>query len=307
MLCIKSIETEEVKLMLGVSLIIIAAAIVYMVETYISTYYTIEYMHGTSLFLILLAKYGTPVLFLLLCAYIAYRNFLKKQKAAASAASERPTSKEELYTNKIQTAVKTKSVFSEQADQMLYQVRRFGQKMAVAYSMTQDSKTSGEQAKCLTLLESAERIFYDRLDDAIRSASMFDETEYKAFCQGSISFGNKEETQKKKEIYNGIVSTVDKAVHDNERLILRLDSLAYALNQRSAQNPWDTEVVLAMSKLDAVINKTTQDIEQDEVISREAMKQYDILKGEPAFLFRKNSCPFVQLRTMKYTGKRYCR
>ena len=39
MLCIKSIETEEVKLMLGVSLIIIAAAIVYMVETYISTYY----------------------------------------------------------------------------------------------------------------------------------------------------------------------------------------------------------------------------------------------------------------------------
>ena len=73
--------------MLGVSLIIIAAAIVYMVETYISTYYTIEYMHGTSLFLILLAKYGTPVLFLLLCAYIAYRNFLKKQKAAASAVS----------------------------------------------------------------------------------------------------------------------------------------------------------------------------------------------------------------------------
>lgn len=144
--------------MLGVSLIIIAAAIVYMVETYISTYYTIEYMHGTSLFLVLLAEYGTPVLFLLLCAYIAYRNFLKKQKAAASAASERPTSKEELYTNKIQTAVKTKSVFSEQADQMLYQVRRFGQKMAVAYSMTQDSKTSGEQAKCLTLLESAERM-----------------------------------------------------------------------------------------------------------------------------------------------------
>ncbi len=105
MLCIKSIETEEVKLMLGVSLIIIAAAIVYMVETYISTYYTIEYMHGTSLFLILLAKYGTPVLFLLLCAYIAYRKFLKKQKAAASAASERPASKEELYTNKIQTAL----------------------------------------------------------------------------------------------------------------------------------------------------------------------------------------------------------
>lgn len=129
-------------------------------------------------------------------------------------------------------------------------------------------------------LESAERIFYDRLDDAIRSASMFDETEYKAFCQGSISFGNKEEAQKKKEIYNGIVSTVDKVVHDNERLILRLDSLAYALNQRSAQNPWDTEVVLAMSKLDAVINKTTQDIKQDEDISREAMKRYNNLKGE---------------------------
>lgn len=265
--------------MLGVSLIIIAAAIVYMVETYISTYYTIEYMHGTSLFLILLAKYGTPVLFLLLCAYIAYRNFLKKQKAAASAASERSTSKEELYTNKIQTAVKTKSVFSEQADQMLYQVKRFGQKMAVAYSMTQDSKTSGEQAKCLTLLASAERIFYDRLDDAIRSASMFDETEYKAFQQGIISFGDTDTAKKKQEIYAGIIKTINNVVHDNERLILRLDSLAFALNQRSAQNPWDTDVVLAMSRLDDVITKTNQDLEQDEEISREALKRYDTLNG----------------------------
>ena len=36
--------------MLSVSLIIIAAAVVYMVEAYIHTYYAIEYMHGTSLF-----------------------------------------------------------------------------------------------------------------------------------------------------------------------------------------------------------------------------------------------------------------
>lgn len=68
-------------------------------------------------------------------------------------------------------------------------------------------------------------------------------------------------------------------VHDNERLILRLDSLAYALNQRSAQNPWDTDVVLAMTKLDTVISKTEEDIKQDEEISREAMKRYDTLNG----------------------------
>lgn len=58
--------------MLSVSLLIVAAAVVYMVEAYIHTYYAIEYMHGTSLFFVLLAKYGTPVLFLLLCAYVAY-------------------------------------------------------------------------------------------------------------------------------------------------------------------------------------------------------------------------------------------
>lgn len=68
-------------------------------------------------------------------------------------------------------------------------------------------------------------------------------------------------------------------VHDNERLILRLDSLAYALNQRSAQNPWDTDVVLAMTKLDTVISKTEEDIKQDEEISKEAMKRYDTLNG----------------------------
>ena len=179
--------------MLSVSLLIVAAAVVYMVEAYIHTYYAIEYMHGTSLFFVLLAKYGTPVLFLLLCAYVAYRKIAKKRETSASEQEKQPANKEEQYADRIKAIVKTKSVFSEQADQMLYQIRRFGSKMATAYSMTQDSKTSGEQAKCLTLLASAERIFYDRLDDAIRSASMFDETEYNAFCRGSISFGDKEE------------------------------------------------------------------------------------------------------------------
>ena len=43
---------------------------------------------------------------------------------------------EEQYADRIKAIVKTKSVFSEQADQMLYQIRRFGSKMATAYSMT---------------------------------------------------------------------------------------------------------------------------------------------------------------------------
>ena len=50
--------------------------------------------------------------------------------------------REEVYAEKINATVKTKAVFSDQANQMLYQVMRFWQKMAVAYSMTQDSKTS---------------------------------------------------------------------------------------------------------------------------------------------------------------------
>ena len=280
MLCIKSIETEEVKLMLGVSLIIIAAAAVYMVEAYIHTYYAIEYMHGAPLFFVLLAKYAAPVLFLLLCGYFVFR-YMEKRRESEKPVQDKLVNREEAYAEKIYATVKTKAVFSDQANQMLYQVMRFGQKMAVAYSMTQDSKTSGEQAKCLTLLASAERIFYDRLDDAIRSASMFDETEYKAFQQGIISFGDTDTAKKKQEIYAGIIKTINNVVHDNERLILRLDSLAYALNQRSAQNPWDTDVVLAMSRLDDVISKTNQDLEQDEEISREALKKYDSLSQQP--------------------------
>ena len=128
-------------------------------------------------------------------------------------------------------------------------------------------------------MASAERIFYDRLDDAIRSASMFDETEYKAFQQGIISFGDTDTAKKKQEIYASIIKTINNVVHDNERLILRLDSLAFALNQRSAQNPWDTDVALAMSRLDDVISKTNQDLEQDEEISRVALKRYDTLNG----------------------------
>lgn len=264
--------------MFCICVLIIAAAAVYMVEAYIHTYYAIEYMHGAPLFFVLLAKYAAPVLFLLLCGYFAFR-YREKRRESEKPAQEKPMNKEGVYAEKINATVKTKAVFSDQADQMLYQVKRFGQKMAVAYSMTQDNKTSGEQAKCLTLLASAERIFYDRLDDAIRSASMFDETEYKAFQQGIISFGDTDTAKNKQEIYAGIIKTINNVVHDNERLILRLDSLAFALNQRSAQNPWDTDVVLAMSRLDDVITKTNQDLEQDEEISREALKRYDTLNG----------------------------
>ena len=253
--------------MFSICVLIIAAAAVYMVEAYIHTYYAIEYMHGTPLFFVLL-----------LCGYFVFR-YREKRRELEAPVQEKPVNREEVYAEKINATVKTKAVFSDQADQMLYQVKRFGQKMAVTYSMTQNSKTSGEQAKCLTLLASAERIFYDRLDDAIRSASMFDETEYKAFQQGTISFGDTDTAKKKQEIYAGIIKTINNVVHDNERLILRLDSLAYALNQRSAQNPWDTDVVLAMSRLDDVITKTNQDLEQDEEISREALKRYDTLNG----------------------------
>ena len=160
--------------MFSISLLIIAAAIVYMVEAYIHTYYAVEYMHGTSLFFVLLAQYGVPVLFLLLCAHIIYKQTEKKREKEQSKTDTQAESKEEKYLTQINAVVGTKAIFSEQADQMRYQIRRFGQKMATAYSMTQDSKTSGEQAKCLILLASAEKIFYDRLDDAIRSASMFD-------------------------------------------------------------------------------------------------------------------------------------
>ena len=250
--------------MFCICVLIIAAAAVYMVEAYIHTYYAIEYMHGAPLFFVLLAKYAAPVLFLLLCGYFVFR-YREKRRESEKPAQDKLVNREEAYAEKIYATVKTKAVFSDQANQMLYQV------------MTQDSKTSGEQAKCLTLLASAERIFYDRLDDAIRSASMFDETEYKAFQQGIISFGDTDTAKKKQEIYAGIIKTINNVVHDNERLILRLDSLAYALNQRSAQNPWDTDVVLAMSRLDDVITKTNQDLEQDEEISREALKRYDTL------------------------------
>lgn len=44
--------------MFCICVLIIAAAAVYMVEAYIHTYYAIEYMHGTPLFFVLLAKYA---------------------------------------------------------------------------------------------------------------------------------------------------------------------------------------------------------------------------------------------------------
>ena len=100
----------------------------------------------------------------------------------------------------------------------------------------------------------------------------------KHFAKAQFRSEIRKQPKKKKEIYSGIIDTINKVIHDNERLILRLDSLAYALNQRSAQNPWDTDVVLAMSKLDSVISKTANDIKQDEEISKEVMRRFDALK-----------------------------
>lgn len=52
-----------------------------MVETYIHTYYAIEYMHGAPLFCVLLAKYAAPVLFLLLCVYFVFRYREKRRES----------------------------------------------------------------------------------------------------------------------------------------------------------------------------------------------------------------------------------
>lgn len=67
--------------MFCICVLIIAAAAVYMVEAYIHTYYAIEYMHGTPLFFVLLAKYAAPVLFLLLCGYFVFRYREKRRES----------------------------------------------------------------------------------------------------------------------------------------------------------------------------------------------------------------------------------
>ena len=86
--------------MLGVSLIIIAAAAVYMVEAYIHTYYAIEYMHGAPLFFVLLAKYAAPVLFLLLCGYFVFR-YMEKRRESEKPVQDKLVNREEAYAEKI--------------------------------------------------------------------------------------------------------------------------------------------------------------------------------------------------------------
>ena len=118
----------------------------------LSSPYSDENMHGAPLFCVLLAKYGAPVLFLLLCGYFVFRH-REKRRESEKPAKYKPMNKEEVYAEKINATVKTKAVFSDQADQMLYQVMRFGQKMAVAYSMTQDSKTQDSKTSVLPAVQ----------------------------------------------------------------------------------------------------------------------------------------------------------
>lgn len=145
--------------MFSICVLIIAAAAVYMVEAYIHTYYAIEYMHGTPLFFVLLAKYAAPVLFLLLCGYFVFR-YREKRRELEAPVKEKPVNREEVYAEKINATVKTKAVFSDQADQMLYQVKRFGQKMAdvmeVLYAMGKTcavSKREVEQVRSQKAVE----------------------------------------------------------------------------------------------------------------------------------------------------------
>ena len=103
--------------MFCICVLIVAAAAVYMVEAYIHTYYAIEYMHGAPLFFVLLAKYAAPVLFLLLCGYFVFRHREKHQEPEKPA-QEKLVNREEAYAEKINAIVKTKAVFSDQADQI---------------------------------------------------------------------------------------------------------------------------------------------------------------------------------------------
>lgn len=195
--------------MFCICVLIVAAAAVYMVEAYIHTYYAIEYMHGAPLFFVLLAKYAAPVLFLLLCVYFVFR-YREKRRESEKPAQDKPMNREEVYAEKINATVKTKAVFSDQADQMLYQVKRFGQKMAVAYSMTQDSKTSGEQAKCLTLSASA--------FCGIQRENIVCFDDEAAFAHYKVLFETFKETCSDNVSYKAVVSTMNQEDYLKENI-----------------------------------------------------------------------------------------
>ena len=143
--------------MFCICVLIIAAAAVYMVEAYIHTYYAIEYMHGAPLFFVLLAKYAAPVLFLLLCVYFVFR-YREKRRESEKPAQDKQENREEVYAEKINATVKTKAVFSDQADQMLYQVMRFGRQLSSATARISPISS----ATCLTQKCNPKARFYPR-------------------------------------------------------------------------------------------------------------------------------------------------
>jgi hypothetical protein len=147
--------------------------------------------------------------------------------------------------------------FSPKMNRILDQIDKLQKKRSLISDILLQKFTDTEMSyqKFKTIVDSAESVMHLNIRSILNRIYAFDEEEYAELVSGrsGLSQGIAEQ---KLAIFNDYISFVDKAVEDNDEILLKIDRLLMEISKFNSLDAGELENMPAMKELDSLISDT---------------------------------------------------
>lgn len=153
---------------------------------------------------------------------------------------------------------KEKRTFTKNIDKILEQIERLERKKDIIKEILLERFSASELTyrKFQGVINNIEKILYINIKGAINKITIFDDEEYREYLQdykkGKLS---EEVVRKRMVIYEDYIDFVEKAIEDNEEILLKLDRFLLELSKLDTLEEGEIENMVAMKELDELTKK----------------------------------------------------
>jgi hypothetical protein len=147
--------------------------------------------------------------------------------------------------------------FSQKINEILEQIQKMQKKQDLIKDILLQKFTDTEMSyqKFKGIVDSTESIMCVNIKSIINRIYAFDEDEYDEIMKGKSRL-RKNIAIQKIEIYKEYIDFVEKAVEDNDEILLRLDKLLLEISKFNSIDAGELENMEAMKELDSLITDT---------------------------------------------------
>lgn len=147
--------------------------------------------------------------------------------------------------------------FSQKMSEILEQIQKMQKKKELIKDilLQKFSDTEMSYQKFKAIVDSTENIMCLNIKSIINRICAFDEEEYNEIVKGKSRL-HANIAEQKIEIYKQYIDFVEKAVEDNDEILLRLDKLLLEISKFNSIDAGELENMVAMKELDSLITDT---------------------------------------------------